>query len=73
MPPGISLAEGERDGRRPARRRKEFPEVSHVVTHIGRNDDGTDPWTPSHVEAAVGLTPYSTWPSGGTKQDLVAA
>src|SRR5262249_42325199 len=43
----------------------------YVVTHTGRNDDGTDPWTPSHMEAAIGLTPYSTWPAGVTKQDLI--
>ena len=49
----------------------EFPEVATVVTHIGRNDDGTDPWTPSHVEAGVTLRPYNTWPAGGTKQDLI--
>src|SRR6516165_4956325 len=29
----------------------EFPEVATVVNHIGRNDDGTDPNTPSHLEA----------------------
>ncbi len=49
----------------------EFPEVSYIVTHLGRNDDGTDPWTPSHIEAAVGLSPYDTWPAGETKQDLI--
>jgi heavy metal efflux system protein len=49
----------------------EFPEVDNVVTHVGRNDDGTDPWTPSHLEAGVTLRPYSTWPNGGTKQDLI--
>jgi len=49
----------------------EFPEVENVVTHVGRNDDGTDPWTPSHVEAGITLRPYNTWPSGGTKQDLI--
>jgi heavy metal efflux system protein len=49
----------------------EFPEVGTIVTHVGRNDDGTDPWTPSHLEAGITLRPYSAWPSGGTKQDLV--
>jgi heavy metal efflux system protein len=71
MTGGISLAKAmEMD----AELRKvvmEFPEVANVVTHVGRNDDGTDPWTPSHVEAAVTLRPYDTWPSHGTKQDLV--
>jgi heavy metal efflux system protein len=49
----------------------EFPEVDNVVTHVGRNDDGTDPWTPSHVEAGITLRPFKDWPSGGTKQDLI--
>ena len=71
MPPGISLQKATdmvADLRRVLR---SFPEVSTVVSHIGRNDDGTDPWTPSHMEAAVVLTPYSTWPAGETKHDLV--
>jgi cobalt-zinc-cadmium resistance protein CzcA len=40
---------------------REFPEVSYIVTQLGRNDTGSDPWTPSHIESGVGLTPYSTW------------
>jgi cobalt-zinc-cadmium resistance protein CzcA len=36
---------------------------------LGRNDDGTDPWTPSHIEAAVVLKPYGEW--GGDKQALI--
>jgi len=46
----------------------EFPEVGTVVTHIGRNDDGTDSWTMSHIEAPVGLKPYDTWPNHESKQ-----
>jgi cobalt-zinc-cadmium resistance protein CzcA len=49
----------------------EFPEVSTVVNHIGRNDDGTDPNTPSHMEALIVLRPYDTWPAGETKHDLI--
>ncbi|MBO0753692.1 MAG: efflux RND transporter permease subunit, partial [Bradyrhizobiaceae bacterium] len=68
---GISLAKaGEMD----ADLRKavlEFPEVATIVNHIGRNDDGTDPNTPSHLEALIVLHPYSTWPAGETKQDLI--
>lgn len=72
LPGGISLATANRmvaDLRDAAR---EFPEVSDIVIHVGRNDDGTDPWTPSHVEAGVGLRPYETWPSGGSKRELIA-
>ena len=50
---------------------REFKEVSFVVTQLGRTDDGMDPWTPSHIEAMVGLHPYNTWKSGLTKQELI--
>jgi cobalt-zinc-cadmium resistance protein CzcA len=72
MPPGISLQKATEMVAEQRRALNEFPEVSYVVSHIGRNDDGTDPWTPSHTESAVGLTPYSTWPAGETKQDLMS-
>src|ERR1043166_1876201 len=49
----------------------EFPEVTNIVTHLGRNDDGTDPWTPSHIEADIGLLPYAQWPTRQRRQDLV--
>jgi cobalt-zinc-cadmium resistance protein CzcA len=49
----------------------EFPEVDTIVNHIGRNDDGTDPNTPSHMEALIVLHPYDTWPAGDTKEDLI--
>jgi heavy metal efflux system protein len=49
----------------------EFPEVATIVNHIGRNDDGTDPNTPSHLEALIVLHPYDTWPPGESKQDLI--
>jgi cobalt-zinc-cadmium resistance protein CzcA len=48
------------------------PEVSYVVTQVGRNDDGTDPWTMSHIEAPVGLKPYDTWPGGESKKAFLA-
>jgi cobalt-zinc-cadmium resistance protein CzcA len=71
LPPGISLQKATDMVAELRRVVNKFPEVSYVVSHTGRNDDGTDPWTPSHMEAAVGLTPYNTWPAGETKQDLI--
>jgi cobalt-zinc-cadmium resistance protein CzcA len=71
MPGGISLAKAAEMDADLRKAVLEFPEVANVVTHVGRNDDGTDPWTPSHLEAGITLHPYSAWPSGGTKQDLV--
>ena len=71
MPPGISLQKATEMVADLRDAIHEFPEVKTVVAHIGRNDDGTDPWTPSHMEAAVVLTPYATWPSGETKDGLI--
>ena len=69
MPPGISLEKGSEMAAELRRTVRSFPEVSFVVTQLGRNEDGTDPWTPSHIEAAVGLKPYHEW--GGDKQALI--
>jgi cobalt-zinc-cadmium resistance protein CzcA len=71
MPAGISLDKAAAMTADLRRAVNEFPEVSYVVTHLGRNDDGTDPWTPSHVEAAVGLNSYDSWPESETKQKLI--
>ncbi|HWU87196.1 MAG TPA: CusA/CzcA family heavy metal efflux RND transporter [Kofleriaceae bacterium] len=72
LPPGLSLDKASEMAGEVRRAVREFEEVSTVVTQLGRNDDGTDPWTPSHIEAFVGLTPYAAWPDGETKHDLIA-
>lgn len=71
-PPGISLEKsaGMADALR--NRLKEFPEVSYVMTQVGRDDEGTEAFSPSHIECGVGLKPYSEWKRGRTKSDLVA-
>jgi len=71
MPGGISLAKAAEMDADLRSAVLEFPEVANIVTHVGRNDDGTDPWTPSHLEAGITLRSYASWPSGGSKQDLV--
>jgi cobalt-zinc-cadmium resistance protein CzcA len=71
LPPGLSLEKATSMANELRAATLEFPEVSTVVSQLGRNDDGTDPWTPSHIECSVGLKPYSTWPGGETKQDLI--
>jgi cobalt-zinc-cadmium resistance protein CzcA len=67
LPTGLSLDKASEMAGELRRTLREFPEVSYAVTQLGRNDDGTDPWTPSHIEAPVGLKPYNTWPKGETK------
>ena len=69
LPPGISLPKATVMAREIRQAVREFPEVSYVVTQLGRTDEGTDPWTPSHIEAPIGLKPYREW--GGDKQALI--
>lgn len=72
LPPGISLDKASEMASELRRALREFPEISYAITQLGRSDEQTDPWTPSHIEAPVGLTPYDTWPDGETKQEFVA-
>jgi len=71
MPTGLSLDKASEMAGELRRAVKAFPEVSYIVTQTGRNDSGTDPWTPSHIESAVGLTPYDTWPDHESKAQFV--
>ena len=71
MPTGLSLDKASEMAGELRRVVRSFPEVSYIVTQTGRNDTGTDPWTPSHTESAVGLTPYSTWPHHESKAQFL--
>jgi cobalt-zinc-cadmium resistance protein CzcA len=71
MPTGLSLDKASEMAGELRRTVRSFPEVSYIVTQTGRNDSGTDPWTPSHIESAVGLTPYNTWPNHESKAAFV--
>jgi heavy metal efflux system protein len=67
LPTGLSLDKASEMAGELRRTLLGFPEISYAVTQLGRSDDGTDPWTPSHIEAPVGLKPYRTWPKGETR------
>lgn len=71
LPPGISLEKASEMANEIRVATLEFKEVNHIISQVGRNDDGTDPFTPSHIECAITLHPYNTWKSGWTKQDLI--
>jgi cobalt-zinc-cadmium resistance protein CzcA len=70
MPTGLALDQASDMAAELRRAVRKYPEVSYIVTQVGRNDDGTDSWTMSHVEAPVGLTPYETW-HGESKKEFV--
>ena len=67
MPAGISLAKATEMAADLRKVVREFPEVDHIVTELGRNDEGLDPWTPSHIEGDILLQPPSAWPNGGRR------
>ena len=71
LPTGLSLDKASEMASTLRRTLREFPEVSYAVTQLGRSDDGTDAWTPSHIEAPVGLAPYASWPGGESKADFL--
>ncbi|MBI5585285.1 MAG: efflux RND transporter permease subunit [Deltaproteobacteria bacterium] len=71
LPPGISLNKAREMSDELRRVTREFKEVAYVVSQLGRTDDGMDPWTPSHVEAMVGLHPYDTWKPRRSKEELI--
>lgn len=71
LPPGITLQKSAEmsDALRAATLK--HPEITYVLVQAGRNDDGTDYFTPSHFEVSIGLKPYSEWKNGKTKYDLI--
>ena len=71
-PPGISLEKSTAmaDELRNVLK-DEFGEVSYVATQVGRDDEGAEAFTSSHIEVCVGLKPYSQWKLGKSKEDLI--
>jgi len=71
LPPGISIHKSMEMSDSLRQRTIKHDEVSFMMVHAGRNDDGTDPWSASHFECFVGLKPYASWPGGKTKSMLI--
>jgi len=62
---GAKLANGMRDVM------KSFPEVTTVVSQLGRPDDGTETTGFFSIEFDVELEPRDNWPDGITKDQLL--
>jgi cobalt-zinc-cadmium resistance protein CzcA len=71
LPPGISIDKAKEMGAELRRTVKDFDEVSYVMTQVGRDDEGAEAFSLSHIEISVGLKPYSTWKNGKRKADLI--
>jgi heavy metal efflux system protein len=70
FPPTISLEEGEAYANRMRQMVKSFPEVTTVVSQLGRPDDGTDTTGFFNLEMFVPLKPFDSWPPGLDKEKL---
>lgn len=73
LPAGISIDQAKKMSDDLRRALKKFDETSYVMTQLGRDDEGAECFSLSHIEVGVGLKPYNTWKSKRTKAELVEA
>lgn len=71
LPPGISVERSRELSDTLRARTMKYDEVTYIAVQAGRNDDGTDPFRPSHYEVSIGIKPYNEWPKGKKKEDLI--
>src|SRR5262245_44963091 len=50
---------------------RKYPEVTTVISQLGRPEDGTDPTSFFNCEFVVLLKPFDEWPKGFKKDDLI--
>jgi cobalt-zinc-cadmium resistance protein CzcA len=72
MPISISFEHGVRLANRIRHVFMSFPEVTTVVSQLGRPDDGTETTGFFNGEFSVDLKPPDQWPEGLTKAELVS-
>jgi cobalt-zinc-cadmium resistance protein CzcA len=48
-----------------------YEEVTYAMVQTGRDDEGAESFSISHLECSVGLKPYKEWKRGKTKNDLI--
>ena len=73
LPSGLSIEQSKQMADEMRNRLKAFDETSYVMTQLGRDDEGAECFSLSHIEVGVGLKPYNSWKSKRTKAELVAA
>lgn len=73
LPSGLSIEQSKQMADEMRNRLKAFDETSYVMTQLGRDDEGAECFSLSHIEVGIGLKPYNSWKSKRTKAELVAA
>jgi cobalt-zinc-cadmium resistance protein CzcA len=71
LPPATALDTTKGVERRVRDILRSYPEVNHIVTQVGRPDDGTDPKGPNNMEVMADLNPHGTW-RFSDKEEMIA-
>ena len=71
LPPGHSLERSAEVADRLRELARQSPEVLLVTSQTGRQTSNTEPFGPNRIESLIALRPYSEWPPGKRKMDLV--
>ena len=71
LPPGISLDRSKEMSDTLRHRMIKYDEVTYVMVQTGRDDEGAESFSKSHIECSIGLKPYDEWERGKTKHDLI--
>lgn len=71
FPVGISLKKADEYTAIIRERLANFKQVKLVVTQLGRNEDGTDPYTSNRLEILVVFHDYKLWVDKISKDDLL--
>ena len=71
LPVGISLEQAKQIEERVRGVVRSYPEVSQIVTHLGRPDDGTDPKSANNLEVYADLKPRGEWKTAHEKDGIV--
>jgi heavy metal efflux system protein len=71
LPPGSTLEKSKSMADSLRNRIMKHREIMYVMSQVGRDDEGADPFSTSHAELSVGLIPYREWTKGKRKTDLI--
>jgi cobalt-zinc-cadmium resistance protein CzcA len=71
--PSTALSQAEKITREVEAIIYRFPEVTTVVSFVGRAEASGEPEPVSNTETYIGLKPYDAWETGRTKKELIAA
>ena len=71
LPPGISLERAKSMSDTLRKHVIKHDEITYIMSQTGRDDQGVDPFSKSHIECSIGLKPYKNWTKGKTKPVLI--